>query len=862
MEADLGDDFIGWADLGKDICFQNATSGDKWCGSKDSCHTKGLLLPLFLEVTWPKEVRAVLYFVGLCYSFLGVSIVADVFMCAIEKITSKTKQIHVAGSGDKSEEEIGGPEIIEVPVWNGTVANLTLMALGSSAPEILLSVIEIVGNNFEAGELGPGTIVGSAAFNLLVISAVCVVGVPKGETRRIDIIVVFAITAFFSVFAYVWLLIILKVSTPDVVDVWEAVMTFLFFPILVVVAYCADKGWMDFLMCKSCIKSSGLEVMDKQRQIELGTVQPGETEEMLRTQDYFKNGQLDKNGLVKFIKDVKKNTKLSDEDAAVLAASKIVDSKPHSRMWYRIGAVRNMTGGRKTQPATKMNEKLKEVYDAINENPDAPNLPDWPVDTEQKSIIEFHSSTAAVLESIGTYTFSLVRHGRDDNTVKVRVETIDGSAKEQEDYEPLNELLTFEPKEYEKEVSVKIVDDNQWEPDEEFFVKLTLVPGEESENVRLGRTSIMEITILNDDEPGTIQFEKRGILVKESCGEAEVSVVRQNGADGEISVKGRTIDKTAINGKDYKGGEGVIEFNHGETHRFIKIAIIDDYQFERDENFEIELFEPEGGAKLGKINRTAVTITNDDEFNSVLNKMLLMTNANLDSMKVHHETWAQQLKDAMNVNGGDVENATAGDYVMHFLTFGFKILFALIPPAGMAGGWPCFFVSLGMIGLLTAIVGDLAGIFGCLVGLKDSVTAITFVALGTSLPDTFASKSAAVAERTADNAIGNVTGSNSVNVFLGLGLPWMIASIYHAANGSVFEVDAGTLGFSVSLYAITAIICVGLLMLRRSLSVFGNAELGGPNGPKYVSGVILCILWFVYVLFSALQAYGHIKVDF
>ena len=41
---------------------------------------------------------------------------------------------------------------------------------------------------------------------------------------------------------------------------------------------------------------------------------------------------------------------------------RIVDSKPHSRMWYRIGAVRNMTGGRKTQPATKMNEKLKEVW--------------------------------------------------------------------------------------------------------------------------------------------------------------------------------------------------------------------------------------------------------------------------------------------------------------------------------------------------------------------------------------------------------------------------------------------------------------------------------------------------------------------
>merc|ERR1719189_509953 len=218
-------------------------------------------------------------------------------------------------------------------------------------------------------------------------------------------------------------------------------------------------------------------------------------------------------------------------------------------------------------------------------------------------------------------------------------------------------------------------------------------------------------------------------------------------------------------------------------------------EFEKDENFEIELYEPEGGAKLGKVNRTAVTITNDDEFNSVLNRMLLMTNANVDSMKVHNETWAQQLKDAMNVNGGDVENATAGDYVMHFLTFGFKILFALIPPAGMAGGWPCFFVSLGMIGLLTAIVGDLAGIFGCLVGLKKTVTAITFVALGTSLPDTFASKAAAVSERCADNAIGNVTGSNSVNVFLGLGLPWLIASVYHAAKGGEFRMVDPSLSF-------------------------------------------------------------------
>ena len=79
------------------------------------------------------------------------------------------------------------------------------------------------------------------------------------------------------------------------------------------------------------------------------------------------------------------------------------------------------------------------------------------------------------------------------------VETIDGSAVKGEDYEELDEIITFEPRQDKKEIGITIVDDNQWEPDEEFFVKLTLIPGEESKHVRLGRTSIMEITILNDD---------------------------------------------------------------------------------------------------------------------------------------------------------------------------------------------------------------------------------------------------------------------------------------------------------------------------------------------------------------------------
>lgn len=37
----------------------------------------------------------------------------------------------------------GETTVTTVRIWNETVSNLTLMALGSSAPEILLSVIEV-----------------------------------------------------------------------------------------------------------------------------------------------------------------------------------------------------------------------------------------------------------------------------------------------------------------------------------------------------------------------------------------------------------------------------------------------------------------------------------------------------------------------------------------------------------------------------------------------------------------------------------------------------------------------------------------------------------------------------------------------
>ena len=104
----------------------------------------GLVLPLFGddELEWGRTVLGILYFLGMIWAFMGVGIVADVFMEGIETITSQTKKIKGPDGKD-----------YEVKIWNETIANLTLMALGSSAPEILLNVVEILSSEYFAGEL-------------------------------------------------------------------------------------------------------------------------------------------------------------------------------------------------------------------------------------------------------------------------------------------------------------------------------------------------------------------------------------------------------------------------------------------------------------------------------------------------------------------------------------------------------------------------------------------------------------------------------------------------------------------------------------------------------------------------------------
>lgn len=115
------------------------------------------------------------------------------------------------------------------------------MALGSSAPEILLSVFSTVGDLYaKPPVLGASTIVGSAAFNLLVISGVSILAVEDGP-KKIKDTGVFFVTGLSSLFAYVWLYLVLGVMTKNEVTMAEGWLTFCFSGILIILAFGADK---------------------------------------------------------------------------------------------------------------------------------------------------------------------------------------------------------------------------------------------------------------------------------------------------------------------------------------------------------------------------------------------------------------------------------------------------------------------------------------------------------------------------------------------------------------------------------------------------------------------------------------------
>jgi len=887
-------------------------------GSGINCED-GLVIPL-----WPgtdemsmgdRFGRGLLYAVLMLWLFIGVAIVSDKFMESIEMITAQEKEVSV------KDPRTGKTQVIIVKVWNETVANLTLMALGSSAPEIMLSVIEIWAKGFKAGDLGPGTIVGSAAFNLFMIIGLCMYVIPDDEVRKIKHLRVFIITATWSVFAYVWLYIILGAISYGEVHSWEGILTFLFFPATVYTAFVADRRMFFY------------KYLDKKYRAQRGVIVQSEKGDIEnRAEEKFKDFDEDVDpALAEFERNRReyinamKRIRLENPDISLIdletkAREEVMAKGPKSRAYYRAQATRKMAGKEDAAKAFKKQLAAEaEAEKAALSEEEAALAASLEKKDDGVSRIMFDPPHYTVMESVGTFEVTVVREGGDMNqTIQVDYKTEDGSASSEGDYIEAIGTLTFGPGETQKMVTLEVLDDDVFEEDEHFYIRISNlrrkdgkafkeieVEGEDGRKsmqpcCQMGTPHMATIMILDDDHSGIFGFEDSEAEIVESVGTYELEVKRISGARGKVAIPFNTEDGTAKEGQHYEAQEGELLYENEETTKTISIAITDEESYEKSLIMYVEIGEPRhiaegkegegvdyseldaknpeelteeekiallGRPCLGANTRIQIRIRESKEFKNSVDKMMQKAN---NSMVVGSSSWLDQFSEAFTVQAddddeeegeeGEEKMPSCGDYIMHFLTLPWKLIFAFIPPTGIYDGYPTFVISILFIGACTAVIGDIAGHLGCFINLKDCVNAIAFVALGTSVPDTFASKTAAIEDETADASVGNVTGSNAVNVFLGIGIAWTMAAIYWEAQGQVFKVPVGSLGFSVTIFCIEALLAILILMARRSPVVGG--ELGGPKLFKTISSSLFVFFWVFYVAISAMEAYDVIEPGF
>ncbi|KAJ8029399.1 Sodium/calcium exchanger 2 [Holothuria leucospilota] len=433
--------------------------------------------------------------------------------------------------------------------------------------------------------------------------------------------------------------------------------------------------------------------------------------------------------------------------------------------------------------------------------------------------------------------------------VNVSYETRDGTAKSDTDYTFVQGSLTFLETEWKKTISIPIIKNNTFTSNVEFYVILKTPEGGSA----LGDPSVTRVTIIDDDIPGEFSFSKSHYTVEKERNVVMPTVLRTKGSDGTVTLQYTTIDGSARGGPviqdgvDYKASSGLLCFKHQETSKTLEIEI--NKQSAPAKNFVICLRNPSVGASLGENSAAVVSLSTDNLDDRVAYI--------LNDDEEEDESWGDQIRNAMTV-GGDVDEdgkpikPAAMDCIMHFVAFFWKVLFSLIPPKNVWGGWPAFVLSIFFIAVLIIFVKELSNLIACVIGIRSAVAGITIVALGTSVPDTFASRTAAIQDQNADAAIGNITGSNSVNVFLGLGLPWVLTVTYRAFTNKKVEVKGGNLDLAIILFTSLGTLCIILLILRRR--VLGG-ELGGATIPKFGSGIFLVLVWFVYVIVCSLKVY-------
>nr|XP_013998936.1 unnamed protein product [Salmo salar]XP_013998937.1 unnamed protein product [Salmo salar] len=249
-------------------------------------------------------------------------------------------------------------------------------------------------------------------------------------------------------------------------------------------------------------------------------------------------------------------------------------------------------------------------------------------DTLDLPSMQFEKTAYKVKEKAGVLNIPIVRTG--DLTVKssVRCFTRTMSAMVMDDFEERRNAddsrIAFLKGEKVKNCTVHINDDSVFEPEEEFQVHLGTPQGDHWSGAMVGVSDIVTVTITNDEDAPTIEFEQTSYQVREPPGPdgievLNIKVVRTGDQDRTSKVRCSTRDGSAQSGVDYNPKSRVLKFTPGMDHILFKVEILSNEDREWHESFSLVLGPDDPvEAVLGEITTATVTILDQEAAGSLI----------------------------------------------------------------------------------------------------------------------------------------------------------------------------------------------------------------------------------------------------
>ena len=205
-----------------------------------------------------------------------------------------------------------------------------------------------------------------------------------------------------------------------------------------------------------------------------------------------------------------------------------------------------------------------------------------------------------------------------------------------------------------------------------------------------------------------------------------------------------------------------------------------------------------------------------------------------------------------------IEEVSSWKAFTHCITMPWKVLFGLVPPKRYVGGWASLIFCAVLTCFLVYLIMEVLRNLDCFLGIKPTILGLVIFAGLAAIPEINISLSMIEKDNVYDagDIFNPILASNAVNVFLGLGLPWTISTIYNWANNDSFlllgadqSVKIALCAFSFFIFACIAGCCLGL---RRLCC---GAEIGGRY--NWICAFFFGFLWIIFVFSNIGNDYGE-----